>query len=158
MLRKWLGIWYTGIFSAAYFPSRRALQTPWCRLWVMWRPGSLFPNQSLSVLMLCSLSFPCTGGPAGFSACSVLVSGGKATAMSSADFGGLPVISSCASKCTWSLLHSTSCRPTMYESVLFGSLWGSCSSSPAPLYLCEAILVFTAVSVIEKNNHAKLVK
>ena len=106
-----------------------------------WRPGSVLPNPSVSRLLDCSPSFPFTGGPSGFSSRSILISGSKATVKFSAVFGKPPASSSCASNCSWSLLHSTPCCTIMYEAVVFRVLWGPPSTSPAPLHLCEAVPV-----------------
>lgn len=115
----------------------------------IWSPASMFPHPSLSILMDCSPSFPSTGGPTGFSSCSVFVPGGKATEQSSAVFGVLPASSSCASNWSCGLLSSTPCCPIMYEVVALRCLWSPPSTKPAPLDLCEALLVSTAVPVWE---------
>ncbi len=118
----------------------------------IWRPGSVFPNPSLSRLLDCSPSFPSTGGPTGFSSCSILVPSVKATAQSSAVFGIPPASSPSASNCSCSPLHSTPCCLIIDEAAVLRSLWSPPSTKPAPLYLCEALLVSIAAPVRENQN------
>lgn len=110
---------------------------------------SMFPNPSPSRLLDSSACFPSTGG---VPSCSIPRPGGKASLDPSTAFGVVSATSCRTTRCSCSPLHSAPRRPIADEAAVFGCLRRPTSTKPAPLNLCEALLVSGAVTARENQK------